>query len=212
MKRPRKTGQPTGFARPLHFLHWIGSGLLALCTSFLLIGCSQTEKNSMNPLTAYQTALATSTGHQFAPESPEEKAAIARFSNFFGNLNEESAVELTRQTYAEPIFFYDTLKTITNLSELEEYFLETAQNTESVQARVLDVARSNGDYYLRWEMDIQLKKFRRGETLRSVGMTHLRFNPDGKIILHHDYWDSTEGFFQHVPVLGGVIRYIKTLF
>jgi len=186
--------------------------LLALFGCSLLIGCSQTDKSTMNPMTAYQTVLETTTGHRFSPGSPEEEAAISKFSNFFANLNEESVEELTRQTYADPIFFYDTLKTITSLPELEEYFLETARNTESVQARVVDYASSNGDYYLRWEMDIRLKKFRRGETLRSVGMTHLRFNSEGKIILHHDYWDSTEGFFQHVPVLGGIIRYIKTLF
>lgn len=166
----------------------------------------------MNPVEAYQRAKTKMPGTEFRPGSPEEKAAIDGFARFFGNLTEENAAALTRETYADPVFFYDTLKVIESVPELEHYFVETARNTESVQARIEDVARSGPDYYVRWTMDIQMKKFRRGQTLRSVGMTHLRFNPEGKIILHHDYWDSTSGFFEHVPGLGFVIRRIKAMF
>jgi hypothetical protein len=42
-------------------------------------------------------------------------------------------------------------------------------------------------------------------------MTHLKFNREGRIVLHQDYWDSTAGFFEYVPILGPVIRWIKML-
>lgn len=187
---------------------------IAVAAACLLLPACATKNSTepMNPVTAYQQAKASIPGTEFAPGSAQEKAAIDRFARFFGNLTEENAGALTRETYAEPLFFYDTLKVIDSLPELEHYFLETARNTESVQARIEDVSRSGADYYVRWTMDIRLKKFRRGETLTSVGMTHLRFNPEGKIVLHHDYWDSTSGFFEHVPALGFVIRRIKTMF
>ncbi len=148
----------------------------------------------------------------FSPGSAEEKAALERFSRFFGQLTEANARELTRETYAERFFFHDTLKVVTDRAELEAYFIETARNTESVEARVEDVARSESHYYLRWTMNIRLKKFRRGQTLRSIGLTHLRFNPEGRIVLHQDYWDASAGFFQHVPVLGSAIRAIRRMF
>lgn len=166
----------------------------------------------MNPVQSYQKALEQFPGAALPPGSEQEKAALDRFARFFGHLDEANARELTRETYAEEFFFYDTLKEIRTLPELEEYFLETAHNTEAVSARIDDVARSGNDFYVRWTMDIRLKKFQRGRTLTSVGMTHLRFDEDGKIILHHDYWDSASGFYQYVPVLGGVIRYIRSLF
>jgi len=165
----------------------------------------------MNPIEEYHKALAAPAA-EFLPGSDDEKAAIARFRNFFGHLTEENARALTRETYSDPVFFYDTLKMVKNRAELEEYFVQTARNTESVQVRIMDVARSGPNYYIRWEMDIRLKKFRRGETLRSVGITHLRFDRDGRITLHHDFWDSTSGFFEHVPALGHVLRWIKGMF
>ena len=45
--------------------------------------------------------------------------------------------------------------------------------------------------------------------IQSIGISHLRFNADNKIIVHQDYWDSMQGFYQHLPIIGGVLRWIK---
>jgi hypothetical protein len=45
--------------------------------------------------------------------------------------------------------------------------------------------------------------------IQSIGISHLRFNANNKIILHQDYWDSMQGFYQHLPIIGGVLRWIK---
>jgi hypothetical protein len=38
-----------------------------------------------------------------------------------------------------------------------------------------------------------------------IGMSHVRFAPDGKIIFHTDYWD-TSVIFERAPVIGSIIR------
>jgi hypothetical protein len=43
----------------------------------------------------------------------------------------------------------------------------------------------------------------------TIGMTHLRFDSEGKVVLHQDFWDSTRGIFEHVPVMGAGIRLVK---
>jgi len=45
---------------------------------------------------------------------------------------------------------------------------------------------------------------------KSIGMTQLRFNQEGKIIFHQDFWDSTEGFYQHLPYIGYIVRKIRS--
>jgi hypothetical protein len=40
-------------------------------------------------------------------------------------------------------------------------------------------------------------------------MTHLRFDRDGRVIYHQDYWDSGSALFEKIPVLGGGIRAVK---
>ena len=66
-----------------------------------------------------------------------------------------------------------------------------------------------GNYYFRWQMTIRFKRLARGEEQRSIGMTHVRFDPEGKVVLHQDFWDSAAGLFEHVPVLGWMLRRVK---
>ncbi|MGC1478910.1 MAG: nuclear transport factor 2 family protein, partial [Chthoniobacterales bacterium] len=114
--------------------------------------------------------------------------------------------------YAPDAFFNDTLKTVRGNEALEEYFLETAKNAKKVQATVQDVAVSGDNYYLRWVMDVEFAKFKKGQTIRTIGITHLRFDDQGRITLHQDFWDPAAGLYEHIPVLGGAIRAIQSRF
>jgi hypothetical protein len=58
-------------------------------------------------------------------------------------------------------------------------------------------------------MDARLKKVAAGETLRSIGITLVRFDAAGGVVIHQDYWDSAAGLFDHVPLIGRAIRTIK---
>ena len=62
---------------------------------------------------------------------------------------------------------------------------------------------------MRWEMMIRFRKLADNEPTYSTGMSHLRFDGDGRIVFHQDYWDATAGFFQHVPVVGQLIGWVK---
>ncbi len=147
-----------------------------------------------------------------SPRSREEAAGIARFKDFFGNLTAESVRKKTKSTYSEDAFLNDTLKTVRGNEAIEEYFLETAKNAKKVQATVEDIAVSDGNYYIRWVMDVEFAKFKKGQTIRTIGITQVRFTPDGKIALHQDFWDPAAGLYEHIPVLGGLIGLIKSQF
>lgn len=41
------------------------------------------------------------------------------------------------------------------------------------------------------------------------GSTELRFDTDGLVALHRDYWDAAEELYESVPLLGTVLRVIK---
>jgi len=146
----------------------------------------------------------------FAPGSDEESAALDRFRAFFSDFSPAKVEQLLGATYAEDIWFNDTLKTVEGIEPLGQYLSHSAS---AVDACVVDVAEistnGKGDYYARWSMMIQFKRFKRGQQTHSIGMSHLRFNEHGKVVLHQDYWDSSQGLFEHVPVLGAMIRWIK---
>jgi len=43
------------------------------------------------------------------------------------------------------------------------------------------------------------------------GASHLRFDAAGKVVLHRDYWDAAEELYAKLPVLGGLMRYLKRM-
>ena len=41
------------------------------------------------------------------------------------------------------------------------------------------------------------------------GASHLKFDGEGRIRYHRDYWDAAEELYEKLPVLGGLMRLLK---
>lgn len=146
----------------------------------------------------------------FARGSQQESDALARFGRFFGDFSPEKVARLLDATYAPGVWFNDTLKTWRNREELRTYLKHSAAAVHDCRVQILDeVGTEAGDYYLRWTMVIRFRRFKPSEETRSIGMTHLRFDSQGLVRLHQDYWDSSAGVFEHIPLLGALLRAIK---
>lgn len=140
-------------------------------------------------------------------DSAAEAAAIENFKQFFSSFAGDRIDKLLASTYADDIYFNDTLKTIRGLDNLAHYLKESAEAVEECRVEVLDVSRTqDNDHYFRWKMMIRFKKFQKGRDTWTVGMSHLRFNADGLVIYHQDYWNATDGLFRHIPILGSLIN------
>jgi hypothetical protein len=139
-----------------------------------------------------------------------ESEAKKRFLGFFSELTEERVRARIRDTYAESVHFHDTLKEVRGVDRLEKYLVDTARAVESCTVELEDLAVSDDNYYFRWVMHIRFKRFRKGAKTRSIGMSHIKFDGEGKIIFHQDYWDSSAGLFEHIPLAGSMIRLVKS--
>jgi hypothetical protein len=158
-----------------------------------------------------QAALAALAGAPtITPDSPEERDALARMQALFSDFSPEAIRRLAPDVYAQNLYFNDTVRTITNRDALVDYLAESAEAVASCRVTFHDTVRSGDMYYLRWTMDIQFTSLHDGRTTQSIGVTHLRFDHDGRVTYHQDYWDSTTGIFQHIPILGGGIRTLRT--
>ena len=60
--------------------------------------------------------------------------------------------------------------------------------------------------YLKWVMNFEY----RGKKARIVGMTELLFSKDHKVLSHIDHWDAAEQFFEHIPIVGSILRFVKS--
>ena len=168
-----------------------------------------TESSSALPRRSHSKASGSATGPTLAAGSPGEKEAIERFRALMADLKAPDLRAQVRQVYADDVFFNDTLKTLRGVDEVEEHLAATAEALESGTVEFLDLVADDGDYYFRWVLKSRFKRLAKGEEKISVGMTHVRFDERGKVVVHQDFWDSTGGLFEHVPVLGWGLRRVK---
>lgn len=82
----------------------------------------------------------------------------------------------------------------------------------SYSLEIDDIASTDKGHYLRWTMKFAAPKLAKGQEIVSVGMSHLIFDDEGKILLHQDFWDSSSNLFEHIPLVGGGIRMVKKRF
>lgn len=142
--------------------------------------------------------------------SAGEAAALERFQGFFSSFSPERVKTLVPLTYAEDVYFNDTLKTVRGRVALQHYLEESAAAVADCRVDVLDVIRTTEhEHLIRWRMMIRFKRFKRGQDTWTVGMSHLRFNADGLVVYHQDYWNAADGIYRHIPVLGWMIEAIQ---
>jgi hypothetical protein len=82
----------------------------------------------------------------------------------------------------------------------------------AVQVDILQTLVSGADVYLIWAMRAEFTPVRKPVISETIGITHLRFDDAGRVVLHQDFWDTGLGFYQHIPLLGQVVKSINRRF
>jgi len=170
-----------------------------LLIPLMLNACSHVEQNSLQDYLA------------LAPAEPNviKNKRIQPLIKLYNQIKQISLAEQIAATYAEKLFFNDTIVTLHNRQDLLKYLQHTQQQLDSMSFEVLGVQEKGDDVFVRWTMHTRFTVMGQSRNVQSIGMSHLRFNDDGKIILHQDYLDSLHGFYQHLPIIGGVLQWIK---
>lgn len=141
------------------------------------------------------------------PGSEIERAALLRFDEFYAEYSTESIQRGLRKLYADDAWFGDPFHIVEGIDAIEHYFIVMAEPVESCTFTVDSMQRSGSDYFSRWTMVLE-SKAAKGKPIEAIGMSHVRFNADGKIIFQQDYWD-TSTMLDRLPVVGYWTRLVK---
>jgi len=173
-----------------------------------MTGCSSKPK-TVTPDWSRNTAVVERTRNEalMLPGSATEKLALKRFNDFYADYSVAAIQEGVRNLYAEQAWFGDPFHIAEGIDEIEHYFLVMAEPVESCTFTVDSIQNSGIDYYARWTMALDSKVVK-GEPIKTIGISHLRFNAEGKIIFQQDYWD-TSAMFDRLPVVGYWTRLVK---
>ncbi len=179
--------------------------LILLLFSVILYACSSSPKLKLNRTAEnYLTHLST------LPATTEHDVEQT-FGKIFTDFKQGATEANIRAVYAETLYFNDTFKIINNIDELVTYMSESAAHVDSTTVDILDVIRSEHDYFIRWSMKMNFSVNGKDIHSHSIGMTQLRFNNEGKVSFHQDFWDASEAFYEHLPFMGRFVKKVKTM-
>ena len=132
----------------------------------------------------------------------------ARVATFFEQLTPDSVQQLP-QFYAADARFKDPFNDVLGLPEIERIFRHMYVALDQPHFVVTHQLVDGDQAFLVWDFRFRFKRFDTTTWQTVRGGTHLQFNAQGLITLHRDYWDAAEELYEKLPVLGGLMRWLK---
>jgi len=180
----------------------------------LLAGCvSSNDMHTQSiPNDDYLAALERTDPSRYdlpPPGSAEEAEMLRRVRDLFGNYTRENLAAMVPQVYAEEVYFRDAFKRLTSAEAIRDYLVEGMKPLKGAEFVFHDIVRSGGDFYIDWTMRLDFKSTPPGTWEESIGMTKMRFNSEGKVIFHQDYWDPTDIVYRRIPIAKQLIAFVK---
>ena len=138
----------------------------------------------------------------------DTRQATQNLATFFETLSPQSVAQL-RTVYDAQATFKDPFNEVQGLPEIERIFRHMYVALDQPHFVVTGQVVEGSQAFLFLLFRFRFKRFDT-TTLQSVrGASHVAFNAQGLVTMHRDYWDAAEELYEKLPVLGGVMRWLK---
>ena len=134
--------------------------------------------------------------------------ALDRLVQFFERLQPQDLRRLP-EIYAPDARFKDPFNEVQGLPAIEHIFAHMFEALDAPHFIVTERIVQGQQCFLVWDFRFRFKRFD-AQTWQTVrGGTHLVFNDAGQVTLHRDYWDAAEELYEKLPLVGGLMRWLK---
>lgn len=134
---------------------------------------------------------------------------LAAVEALFTDYTEENLSAGITEVYAEAVYFRDAFKQLDRAEAVRDYMLAGLEPLNAAEFVFNKVLRDGGDFYIDWTMRLDFRKTPPGTWEESIGMTRMRFDSEGRIIFHQDYWDPTDIVYRRIPLARSLIAFVK---
>ena len=132
---------------------------------------------------------------------------VGRVRAFFESISPQS-VQRIGEIYAVDAWFKDPFNEVRGVESIRRIFEHMFEQVDSPRFVVREVLAEGDGAFLTW--DFVFRNSRLGEGQQVIrGASHLRFDADGRVNYHRDYWDAAEELYEKIPFLGGLMRALK---
>ncbi|MDR5899031.1 nuclear transport factor 2 family protein [Halomonas vilamensis] len=136
------------------------------------------------------------------------ETALETFCAFFNKLD-NTCTEKLYEVYTDDIVFRDPLHHVEGRAALEGYFAAMYENVTECRFTYYQKVCQGNTAFVTWTMHFAHPSLASGKVIAVEGCSHLIFADDGRVSQHRDYFDAGAMLYEHVPILGRLIRLLK---
>lgn len=134
-------------------------------------------------------------------------ARVAQIIERFERLTEADLPRLAA-LYTPDARFKDPFNEVQGTAAISAIFTHMFHNLDAPRFEIRDVVVQDAQCFLSWDFRFRMRRFNRQEQCIRGG-SHLLLAEDGRIAVHRDYWDAAEELYEKLPVVGGLMRWLK---
>ena len=139
---------------------------------------------------------------------------LERYINFLESIS-DSVPESVAEVVAPHVHFRDPFNDLHGIAAYKLVIADMCENLAGLSITITHAseiqARDRESLSLaviRWELSGNLIAFRH-KPWRTQGYAELAFSDDQRLSRHFDYWDAAGGLYEHLPVIGGLCRWVR---
>lgn len=132
---------------------------------------------------------------------------VEQFKSVYQQLNKDNVASLA-EIYQPEMTFIDPFHHVQGLPAFQDYIANLYANVTDCR---FQFGQPQGDLqlmYVDWQMQFIHPRLAGGQAISVPGVSQLQWQ-DGKVLKHRDFFDGGAVLYEHVPVLGQVIRLLK---
>jgi len=119
-----------------------------------------------------------------------------------------ASLEKIADHYVEDAYFRDPFNEVGERTAIHRIMADMFEKLDNPHFIVDDRLAQGDAGFITWRFVFAI----RHKPMQIHGSTHLRFGPDGRVTFHRDYWDAAGELYEQLPVLGWLMRRLKSRF
>jgi steroid Delta-isomerase len=131
---------------------------------------------------------------------------IDPFQRYLECLTAETVPQMA-ELVASDVRFIDPFHDVSGAASMQRVFAAIFVSLKNVRFTVIDRSWSGNAWYLRWHFEGE--RHQGGQIFAFDGMSELSFDAEGRVCLYRDHWDAASGFYEKLPVLGVLLRWLR---
>lgn len=126
---------------------------------------------------------------------------IETYARFFETLTPHFEDRDFERLFAREAVFADPFQRVVGVDAIIAVFRHMYATLDDPRFEILETLGDEAKGYIRWRFFTDDFWFE--------GVSHVRFDHEGKVLSHIDYWDAAANVYEKIPLLGSLLRLIK---